>query len=284
MNTVQTLRSVFAREFSFFLAVPAYLWQLLFFYAPLILVIGASCMPFTFDNYTALWDVGYLLILLRSLVLATINALLCVACAYPVAYCLAFFIRRWKTQLIFFLMLPFWMSFLVQIYAWFFVLEKHGLVNSLLLKIGIITEPIALLNTPFAIYLVMLYCYLPFAVMPIYSILEKFDKRLFEASADLGATQWQTFSRVTLPLSLSGIRTAFFLVYIPSFGEFVIPTLLGGGKQMYVGSLISHQFLLARNFSAGAAFTCTAGCLLVITSACWYVVFGRLSKVTGRAH
>ena len=117
--------------------------------------------------------------------MATCNAVLCICCAYPVAYYVAFYVRRFKNHFIFFLILPFWISFLVQIYAWFFVLEKHGLINSLLIKLGVITNPLHLLNTPFAVFLVMTYCYIPFAVMPIHSVLEKFDKRLLEASSDL---------------------------------------------------------------------------------------------------
>jgi spermidine/putrescine transport system permease protein len=283
MNKVNSIRLLFIRDLSFFLTIPAFIWQALFLYLPLCLVIVVSMIcrseqgfgGFTLAHYAELIDPAYGLILARSFVLATVNAVVCVVLGYPVAYFLAFYVRRWKNQFLFFLILPFWISFLVQVYAWFFVLEKNGLLNSLLIKMGIITEPLALLYTPMAIYFVMLYCYLPFAVMPIYSVLEKFDKRLFEASADLGASQWQTLSRVTLPLSVEGIRTAFFLVFVPSFGEFVVPTLLGGGKQMYVGSLISHQFLLARNFNVGAAFTCASGLVLIAAAIVWYLFFKR---------
>ncbi len=287
---IKTVRSLFYRESSFFLAAPAFVWQAIFFYVPLALVILVSFLNvadqhfgLTLDHYRLLAESSaYFWILARSFILATVNAVLCVMFAYPIAYVLAFYVQRFKTQLLFFLMLPFWISFLVQIYAWFFVLEKHGLINSFLLKVGLINEPIAILNTPLAIFLVMVYCYLPFAVMPLYSALEKFDRRFFEASADLGATQWQTFSRITLPLSAQGIRTAFFLVFVPSFGEFVVPTLLGGGKQLYVGSLISHQFLLARNFHIGAAFTCVSGIVLIGASAFWYFLLNRLFGLSRR--
>jgi spermidine/putrescine transport system permease protein len=125
----------------------------------------------------------------------------------------------------------------------------------------------------------MIYFYLPFAIMPIYSTLEKFDQQLLEASADLGAAPWQTFVRVTLPMSARGIRTGFFLVFVPSFGEFVIPTLLGGAKQMYVGSLISHYFLTVRNFNLGSAFTCLTGCILVLASMLVYLLFRQIFGV-----
>ncbi|HZW61979.1 MAG TPA: ABC transporter permease [Candidatus Babeliales bacterium] len=290
MRAETGFRSIFKQELPFFWATPAFVWQVLFLYIPLFLVLIYSILGnaglseyLTLEHYTALLDPMYAAILLRSFMLANVNALLCTLLAFPVAYYLAFFVTRFKNHLIFFLILPFWISFMVQIYAWFFVLEKHGLINSLLLNLGIISQPIHLLNTPFAIYLVMIYCYVPFAVMPIYSTLEKFDKRLLEASADLGATPWQTFLRVTLPLSALGIRTGFFLVLVPSFGEFVIPTLLGGGKQLYVGSLISHYFLLARNFNLGASFTCVSGIVLIISGISWYLLFRWAFNLSRRA-
>ncbi len=157
-----------------------------------------------------------------------------------------------------------------------FCVEKHGLLNTLLLKTGIISAPIHLLNTPFAVYLVMMYCYVPFAVMPIYSILEKLDSRLLEASADLGANPWQTFWWITLPMSAVGVRTGFFMVLVPAFGEFIIPTLLGGGKQLYVGSLLTHYFLSSRNFNVGAAFTVINGCVLIAAALIFYYLFRRV--------
>lgn len=237
-------RVAFKRDFPFFMMAPAFLWQLLFFYVPLILVVVSGFLltgdaPWwsrvTFAHYYDFLSATYGAIILRSALLAIVNATLCVVCAYPVAYYLARMQSRVKSVLIFFLILPFWTNFLVQVYAWFFVLEKHGLANTFLLKLGLIQEPLHLLHNVGAIYLVMLYCYFPFAVLPIYSVLEKLDHRMLEASYDLGATGWQTVRRVVLPLSSSGVITGFFLVFIASFGEFVVPALLGGGKQMYVG-------------------------------------------------
>jgi spermidine/putrescine transport system permease protein len=283
----QTVRfgSFLKQDMPFFMAMPALVWQIMLFYVPFVLVAFMSItkpgtfsgpQSFTLEHITTFFDPMYLAIILRSWFLALASAIICVLCAYPIAYYIAFTVRRWKKQLLFLFVLPLWLSFLVQVYAWFFVLEKHGLINGLLLKIGLIAQPIQLLNTPFAVFLVMVYCYMPFAVMSIYSSLEKFDIRLFEASADLGSTRWQTFMRVTLPLSASGMRTGFFLVLVPAFGEFVIPVLLSGGKQFYVGSLISHYFLTAYNIHAGAAFTCICGALLLITSALVYLIFKRM--------
>lgn len=281
-------QSVFGQETPFFMAMPALAWQLLLFYVPMVLVVVLSftrtsdqfSYVFSLEQYATFFESAYGSIILRSFTLACMSACICVLCAYPIAHYLTFTLRRFKTQMLFFFILPFWINALVQVYAWFFVLEKHGLLNSLLLKLGVINDPLIILNTPWAVFIVMIYCYLPFAIMPIYSVLEKFDKRMLEASADLGATPWQTFLRVTLPLSARGIRTGFFLVFVPSFGEFVIPTLLGGAKQMYVGSLISHYYLTIRNFNLGSAFTCVSGLILIAMSLVVYYVFKRLDGVT----
>ncbi len=284
------LRSLITGNASFFLAVPALVWQVLLLYVPLALIVVMGFIKYdavstartlTFEYIVQSFDTLHLMVVMRSLVLAFISAVICIVCAYPVAYYTAFTLRRWKHYVLFFLVLPFWVNFLVHIYAWFFVLEKHGIINSILLKIGIISVPLQLLNTSFAVCLLMIYCYLPFAVMPIYSALEKFDKRLFEASADLGATPFQTFVRVVLPISANGIRTAFFLVFVPAFGEFIIPTLMSGGKQLYVGSLITHYFLTTRDFNVGASFTLLSCAVLVIASALIYYVFKRVFGTMG---
>jgi len=259
-------------EFSFFAAIPALLWQALFFYIPIAFICVVSFLKrldfalldnVTFAHYAQLFDPTYFKILGRSVSLAFFNSVFCFLIAYPVAYFLVFRVKRLRNLLLFLLVLPFWANFLVLVYAWFFVLEHGGVLNSALLTIGIISEPLRILNTPFAVYLVMLFCYLPFMIMPIYSSLEKIDKTLVESSFDLGANRWQTISRVVMPLSSTGIRTGFFLVFIPSFGEFVVPMLLGGGKQMFAGSLISFLFLETKSMFWGAAFTCMSAVVLI---------------------
>lgn len=279
------IRAVVKRDLPFFMMAPALLWQILFFYIPLVVIIVSGFLKsgtapwfcrLTLEHYYDFFGETYGAIILRSCVLAVVNALLSVLVAYPVAYYLARMKSRWKNSLLFFLILPFWTNFLVQVYAWFFVLEKHGFINSLLLKTGLITEPLHLLHNVSAIYLVMLYCYFPFAVMPIYSILEKLDSRMLEASYDLGATPFQTLYHIILPLSSSGIITGFFLVFIASFGEFVVPALLGGGKLMYVGTLISHFFLAVRNYYAGSAFTTLSVCILIMLVFLFYNLIKRI--------
>jgi spermidine/putrescine transport system permease protein len=183
---------------------------------------------------------------------------------------------------LFLLLVPFWTNFLLHIYAWFFVLEREGFLNTLLSKLHLISEPLQLLNTPFAIMIMMVYYYLPFMVMPLYSALEKMDPRLIEASFDLGASWRQTVLRVILPLTKKGLKAGFFLVYIPSFGEFAIPELMGGDKWMFVGNVIASYMLGDETGSLGAAFTLLAAVALLGSALFFYWLLDRL--ILGRAH
>jgi spermidine/putrescine transport system permease protein len=267
------IKSLFLKEIPFFMTAPAILWQVLFFYIPLVFIVYLSFvksdqlwLSLTFAHYVSLFDSIYFKIIARSLIFAFFNAVICLAIAYPMAYYLALKVREWANFLLFLIILPFWTSFVVHVFAWYFVLDRNGIVNWLLMHMGLLHEPISMLNNNFSIFLVMVYCYLPFMVMPIYSILEKLDVSLLEASLDLGASPWYTFFKVTVPLSWSGIRTGFFLVFVPSFGEFVIPALLGGDKTMFVGSLVYQYFLVSRNMLIGSAFTVLSSLTLLLSA------------------
>ncbi len=268
---MRRLRTSVLQELSFFLTVPALWWQLLFLFIPLLIIGYYSLVQLpegflTLANYREVFDPIYFRIIVRSLVLAILSSAACLIVGYPLAYYLALCVTRGKSFLLFLVTLPFWTSFLILIYSWYFLLEQHGIINSFLLKVGIISAPLMLSNNVVAIFVVMLYCYLPFMIMPLYSSLEKIDPFLFEASADLGATPWQTFWRVTVPLSLPGVRTGLLLVLVPTFGEFAIPALIGGSKMLFVGSLISHYYLVARDAALGSAFTVLSGIALLIVS------------------
>ena len=277
----QKIKQAFARELPFFLAVPALVWQILFFYMPLLFVIVVSfkqggsglLLGFTLQNYMTFLSFSFVRIIGRSLVLSFFTATICLLIGYPVAYYLARKAGYWKNTLLFFLVLPFWTNMLVLVYAWFAILERKGLLNNLLLHMDVIDQPFSLMNTSFAIYLVMIYYYLPFMIIPIYVVLEKLEDEYIEASLDLGATAFQTFFRVTVPLSMSGVTTGFFLVFVPAFGEFVIPGLMGGNKFMYIGTLISYYYLNVRNESVGAAFTVVSVLVLVMVSFVLYRFF-----------
>lgn len=281
-------KNIFFDQLSFFISVPALLWQFFFLYFPLLFIICISFIEptsahLTLAHYRSLLYWPYLSVILRSFVLALGNSLISLCIAYPVAYFLAVHVKRWKSILLFFMILPFWTSLLVQVYAWVFVLEPYGVVNTLFIKLGLITEPLQMLNSLFAVFLGMVYCYVPFMVVPLYSTLESLDSRLLEASADLGASTIETFRRITLPLSLPGIRTGFFLVFIPSFGEFVIPALLGGGKRMYVGTLISHYFLILQDMFTGAALTVICGLVLLLSVLLvYYMLIYSIALLSGK--
>jgi ABC-type spermidine/putrescine transport system permease subunit I len=269
---------------SFFKVVPALLWQLLFFYVPLTFVFVLSFsdshhLLYTLKNYLALWDSAYLLIMLRSLLLAFITASLCLSVGYPLAYYIALKKRSFKNVFLFFVILPFWTNLLVLTYAWFFILDRDGLLNNLLMNLGLIHEPIALINNFFSIILVMFYCYLPFMIMPLFSVLEKFDTQLIEASKDLGANQFQTLWHVIVPITLPGIKAGFLLVFVPAFAEFVIPLLVGGDKYMFVGTVISHYFLIGQDKYMGSAFTVVSSCILFATVFLISLIIGKAFPV-----
>ncbi|HSC24957.1 MAG TPA: ABC transporter permease [Candidatus Babeliales bacterium] len=271
MKIKKNIKNFFAEYASFIFSVPAILWQVLFLYAPFLLVLYTSFksddsnISITLSNYITMLSSPYFYIIARSIFIATGVTFLCLLCGYPVAYFLAITVhRRWKNYLLFLLTLPFWTNFLIQIYSWIFILDYNGLINMLLLKTGLIQNPLPMINNIGAIFFVMLYYYLPFMIMPLYSILEKIQQDVLEASMDLGATHWQTFKYITIPLSMSGIKTGIFLVFVPSFGEFVIPSIVGGAHHMFVGSLVSHYFLVVQDKQLGSAFTIVSGLVLII--------------------
>jgi ABC-type spermidine/putrescine transport system permease subunit I len=170
-----------------------------------------------------------------------------------------------KNFLLFLIIIPFWTNFILHIYAWFFVLEKHGFINNLLLQLGWIENPVQFLYSNFAIFLMMVYFYLPFMVMPIFSTLERFDHSLLEASMDLGASKAQTIRRILIPVSMNAIRSGIFLVFIPSFGEFVIPELMGGAKDLYIGNVISLFIMDHKTAPLAIAFTVVSILALIVS-------------------
>ncbi len=258
----------------FFFGSAPLLWQLFFFYLPLLLIALSSFVTlsktghfegFTLERILLFLKPVYAKVILSSLLLALSNALICFFVGYPIAAFLAFKAKKSKTLLLFFLIVPFWINFLLHVYAWFFVLEKQGVLNQLLMKLHLTQEPISFLNTPFAILIMMVYYYLPFMILPLYSSLEPLNKQLLEASSDLGARSWQTLLRILIPLSKGGILAGFFLVYIPSFGEFAIPELMGGDKWLFVGNVVSQYMLSENEGSLGAAFTFVSGLALLLS-------------------
>lgn len=260
--------------FSIFLGSIPLVWQLLFFYLPLALLIFGSLVHnpagswnFSFSHYQQILTPTYLKIALRSLALAFNSSFICLVIAIPLAYCMAFTFRTYRNVLLFLLMIPFWTNFLLHVCAWTFVLEQDGFLNQLLLALRLIEEPLVMLNSSFAIMVMMVYYYLPFMVLPIYSSFERFDIRLLEASMNLGASWFKTLFKILFPLSMPAIRSGIFLVFIPAFGEFVIPELMGGDRSLFVGSAIATLISGPKTMALATAFTTLGIILLIIASA-----------------
>ena len=241
---------------------PARAVNLLLFIVPMMIVLGYSLLsrgvyggverPFTFESYGRLIDPLYIGILLRSFWISALSTFICLVLGFP----MALFIARSGTRRNLYLnlvILPFWTSFLVRTYAWMFLLRDTGLINTVLQSLGITHQPLPLLYNDGAVILGLVYGYLPFMVLPLYTTLEKLDKSLLEASADLGATPWVTLTRVIIPLSAPGIRAGSILVFITCLGAYLTPDLLGGSKTVMIGNVIQNQFTQARDWPFGAA-------------------------------
>jgi len=263
------LSRILKKERYFFFMTPALVWQVSFFALPLIFIIQLAFFNNFFQEFT--WSyiqqvlhITHFWVIGRSLALASTTAFLCLFFGYPVAYFLALYVdQKYKSILIFLITLPFFTNLLVQIYAWYFILEKNGILNKLLSAVGY--DAGNLLNSSFSMYLVTFHIYLPFMIMPLYSILEKVNVRLIEVSLDLGASYLRTFLKIIFPLSIKGIKTGFFLVYVMTFGEYVVPSLLGGQKHFFVGTLISEYFFAGRDWHTGAAFTCLSSFVFILS-------------------
>jgi putrescine transport system permease protein len=284
------------------IAVP-YLWLLVLFLAPFVIVLKISLSDTTIaqppyepvldlaagwegvkdwwagldlENYALLAeDELYWRSYLSSLKIAAVSTLLALLIAYPMAYGMARAPRSWRPALLMAVILPFWTSLLIRVYAWIGILNPEGLLNQALLGAGLISTPLYVMNTETAVYMGIVYSYLPFMVLPLYSSLEKLDETLLEAAADLGATPWRAFWRVTVPLSLPGVIAGCFLVFIPAVGEFVIPDLLGGSETLMIGKTLYNEFFLNRDWPVSAALATLLLLVLVVPIAIYNNVQAR---------
>ncbi len=265
-----------------------YLWLLLFFLFPFVIVlklsfseIAVAIPPYTpiwswvdgiylkiqlsFESYQLLFeDTLYIKAYLASIKIAAISTMFTLLIGYPMAYGMVRAPVQWRTTLLMLVILPFWTSFLIRVYAWIGILKNEGLLNLLLLKIGIISEPLTMLNTNFAVYIGIVYSYLPFMVLPLYANLEKLDGSLLEAAADLGCRPFKAFWSVTIPLSVPGIIAGSFLVFIPAVGEFVIPDLLGGSDTLMIGKTLWVEFFNNRDWPLASAVAVLLLLILIV--------------------
>ena len=269
------------------IAVP-YAWLLLFFLAPFAIVLKISIAeaviaqpPFTalvewidetsfhvkvrLANYLFLVeDELYWAAYLNSVKVAAISTAFCLLLGYPMAYGIARSPPARRNLLLLLVILPFWTSFLLRVYAWIGILKNNGLLNNTLIWLGIIDNPLPILHTDVSLYVGIVYAYLPFMILPLYANLEKHDKALLEAAADLGCRPWKAFVYVTLPLSLPGILAGSLLVFIPAVGEFVIPALLGGPDALMIGRVLWDEFFANRDWPVASAVTIVIILLLVV--------------------
>lgn len=242
---------------------PVVLWMMLFLTIPLLLVVAVSFLTrgvyggvewtFTLSNYARMLDPLYLRIVWNSLLIAFLTTVLCLLFGYPFAYFVARSPKKYRSLLLMLIIVPFWTNSLIRTYAWVVLLRTEGVINSYLMKLGLLTKPLALLYNDFAVLIGLVYTLFPFMVLPLYASIEKLDRSYLEAASDLGAPPWRSFLAVTLPLTMPGIVAGSLLVFIPALGLFFIPDLMGGSKSMLIGNLIKNQFLTARDWPFGAA-------------------------------
>jgi putrescine transport system permease protein len=264
------------------------LWLAVFFLLPFLIVLkislsdAATALPpyrpvfawtdltgflraLDLENFTFLADDPlYFEAALSSVRIAAISTVLLLIVGFPIAYAMARAPQRWRSLLVALMILPFWTSFLIRIYAWIGILKPDGFLNQALVGLGIVTEPLTILNTETAVFIGIVYAYLPFMVLPLYAVLEKMDFTLIEAAEDLGSPPWRSFWTITVPLALPGILAGSLLCFIPAVGEFVIPDLLGGSETLMIGRQLWSEFFSNRDWPLASAVAIVLLVLLVV--------------------
>jgi len=244
---------------------PVTLWLAFFVAVPLLYVFVMSfcsldqnyniVFAFTLDNYARLSDVNYIAIYLQSLIIAFLTTVICLGLAYPFAFLIARTVSKYKAVLYMLVVIPFWTNSLIRIYGWRTFLGANGWLNNALIAMGIISEPLDLLFSKATTVLGMVYCLIPYMVLPLYTAIEKLDKNLLEASADLGAKKLTTYRKIVIPLTASGIFSGSIMVFIPCLGLFFVSDILGGGNSDIIGNLIERQFQSGNNWPLGSALS-----------------------------
>lgn len=280
------------------------LWLCLFFLAPFAIVLkialaeaaegvppyaamldwAGGALPYVrlhLGNFrTLLEDPFYAEAFLRSLRVAAISASLCLLVGYPMALAISRASARARAPLLLLVMLPFWSSFLLRISAWIAILQDGGIINSMLVGLGLVSQPMALLYTDTAMYVGIVYCYLPFMVLPLYTNLEKVNWSLLEAASDLYAGRWQSFRRVLLPLTLPGVIAGSIIVFIPSLGAYVTPDLMGGAKVALLGNLLQQQFMTVRDWPFGSAISFIMMAVMLAATLVYFRVSAESERTT----
>lgn len=263
---------------------PVAFWIGSFFVVPIGIIFTYSFMrkglyggvvpQFCIDGYIALTNITFLKITLSTLYIAVLSTVAIVFLALPSAYYIAR--SRYKSFLLFLIIIPFWTNFLIRIYAWIAILGNNGFLNSMLLSTGLISHHVQFLYNKYAVILVTAYTYLPFAILPLYSTIEKFDFSLLEAAQDLGATKWQALRKVLFPNIKGGITTAILFTFIPAFGSYAIPQILGGSDSLMLGNVIARELTVTRNWPLASSISV----VLTIITTIGVVLFMRLNQKT----
>jgi len=278
-DPVASSEAVKSEKRKLYLEISAYLSPIIiivtvFVFAPLLIIfffsflksgdMGQIIYSFTLDNYKSIIGGGYGKILIRSLYLALQTNVFCVLVGFPVAYFIAIYGGKWKSLLIFLVIVPSWASYLIRLYALKTITGSTGLINSALLGMGLIDAPLKMLYTPFAVTMGLVYAWLPFMILPVHASLEGLDPSVLEAASDLGAKPVRRFFRVTLPLTKGGLLAGSIFVFIPTVGEWLVPHILGGGKIMMAGSLVAQKFTVAGNIPEGASLSVFLAATLIL--------------------
>jgi len=293
-SSVRTrLASGLQRHWKSIVVLIPFVWLLLFFLAPFFMVLkislaesliaqppfssllqwaedGTVSVKLVFENFSYLWeDELYVNTYLNSIKIAFISTVLCLLLGYPIAYAITSSSPAVKNVLLLLIILPFWTSFLLRVYAWMGLLADQGTINNLLMWLGVIDSPVRLLYTELAVYIGIVYTYLPFMILPLYANMEKLDMSLLEAAEDLGARPVVTFFTVTVPMTMPGIIAGSLLVFIPATGEFVIPDLLGGGNVLMIGTVLYSEFNNNHDWPVASAVA-IALLLVLVLPMMWY--------------
>ena len=285
------------KPFEKYFILSPYIWLVLFFFIPLAIIFKISIsvsewgMPpyqdifvnndgfkinITLENYFyILSDFYYIRSFLNSIVLAFISTFFCILIGFPLAFYIATSDIKLRNILLILVIIPFWSSFLLRVYAWKIILQNNGILNLILLKFGIISEPLQLLYNQYAVIMGIVYTYLPLMILPLYGYLNKFDLHLIDASKDLGLNRLKSFFRVILPLSLPGIIAGSLLVFIPVVGEFIIPEMLGGSDKLYYGKILWEEFFVNRNWPGASALAFTGIIVLVLPIIIFQMIYSK---------
>ena len=285
------------KPFEKYFVFSPYIWLVLFFFIPLAIIFKISIsvsewgMPpyqdifvnndgfkinITLENYFyILSDFYYIRSFLNSIVLALISTFFCILIGFPLAFYIATSDIKLRNILLILVIIPFWSSFLLRVYAWKIILQNNGILNLILLKLGLISEPLQLLYNQYAVIMGIVYTYLPLMILPLYGYLNKFDLNLIDASKDLGLNRIKSFFRVILPLSLPGIIAGSLLVFIPVVGEFIIPEMLGGSDKLYYGKILWEEFFVNRNWPGASALAFTGIIVLVLPIIIFQIIYSK---------